>query len=155
MSTCLGGHGLGPDRMTERGTRVPINSVPVDQSAFTRMMVVSIDPRPEVEFDQATRKRRETGNQAKDRDGIPKWTVQVVISMPSRFDGRTQSDVIPVTVTCAEDPRGHISEGEPVAFTDFTVGVMPPEADPDGGPIRGGKLFWQASGVSARVAAKS
>jgi hypothetical protein len=125
---------------------MPINSAPVDQAAFQRLMLVTIEPKTD----------RETGAQFTSKDGTErKWTVQVVASLPSRFDsGRTESEVLSVTVTCAEDPREYISEGEPVAFADFTVGVMPPEAG-DNGRIRGGKLFWQASGVSARVTAKS
>ena len=71
--------------------------------------------------------------------------------MPSRFDvSRTDSEVLAVTVTCSEDPREYVTEGDPVEFDGFTVGVMPPESG-ENGRIRGGKLFWQASGVRSRV----
>jgi hypothetical protein len=125
---------------------MPINSAPVDQAAFQRLMLVQIEPKAD----------RETGVQYTSKDGTErKWTVQVVASLPSRFDAnRTDSEVLSVTVTSAEDPRDHIMEGEPVIFDDFTVGVMPPEKA-EGDRIRGGKLFWQASGVRARVTAKS
>jgi hypothetical protein len=130
---------------------VPINSVPVDQSAFSKVMLVSVEPKPEVKWDQATGDRRETGNQsASKRDGVPQWTVQAVVSMPSRFDGRTQSDVIPVTVTCAEDPSVQVMEGDQIVFDGLTVGVMNPEKDDKTGNIRGGKLFWQATGVRSK-----
>jgi hypothetical protein len=130
---------------------VPINSVPVDQSAFSRMMVVSIEPRMAFEFDQVTRKRRDTGIQATSSDGLEKkWTVQVVISMPSRFDSRTQSEVVPVTVTCAEDPSAQVMEGDRAWFDNLTVGVMNPEQDPESGRITGGRLFWQATAVRAQ-----
>jgi hypothetical protein len=121
-----------------------INSAPVDQAAFTRLMLVEIEPKAD----------RDTGVQFTSKDGTErKWTVQVVASLPSRFDAaRTDSEVLSVTVTCADDPRDYMSEGVPVAFDNFTVGVMPPETT-DGGRIRGGKLFWQASGVRSRVAA--
>jgi hypothetical protein len=127
------------DRPSNRkGHTVPINSAPVDQAAFTRLMLVSIEPKL----------NRETGVQHTSKDGDQrKWTVQVVASLPSRWEeGRTESEVLPVTVTCKEDPTSHIAEGDQVQFANLTVGVMPPEHG-DGGRIRGGKLFWQASGV--------
>ena len=118
------------------------------------MMVVSIGPRMVVEFDQATGKRTETGIQATSSDGTErKWTVEAVMSMPSRFDAsRSESEVVPVTVTSADDPAGVVAEGEQVVFENLTVGVMAPEQG-TGGRIRGGKLFWQASGVRSRVSA--
>lgn len=122
------------------GQEMPINSVPVDQAAFVKLMVVSIEPRTD----------RDTGVQLTNRDGTEKkWTVQVVAQLPSRWDsGRTDSEVLSVTVTCAEDPSAQVMEGEKVAFTDLTVGVMPPEKG-ENDRIRGGKLFWQATGVRA------
>jgi hypothetical protein len=62
--------------------------------------------------------------------------------------------VLSVTVTCADDPTGQVAEGDQVYFDNLTVGVMPPEAG-EGGRIRGGKLFWQATGVRSRIAASS
>jgi hypothetical protein len=133
---------------------VPINSVPVDQSAFTRMMIVSIARKIVVEFDQATGQRTETGIQATNPDGTEKkWVVEAVMSMPSRFDAnRSESEVIPVTVTSASDPADLVGEGEQVTFDNLTVGVMAPEQGKSG-RIRGGKLFWQATGVRSRVPA--
>jgi hypothetical protein len=125
---------------------VPINSAPVDQAAFTRLMLVEIAPKAD----------RETGVQFTSKDGLDKkWTAQVVASMPSRFDAtRTDSEVLSVTVTCADDPVGKVVEGDQVWFTGLTVGVMPPEAG-EGGRIRGGKLFWQATGIQSRTAGSS
>lgn len=121
---------------------MPINSAPVDQAAFTRLMLVSIEPKTD----------RDTGVQFTSKDGSErKWTVSAVVSMPSRFDpARTDSDVLAVTVTSAADPADHVAEGDSILFDNLTVGVMAPEHG-DGGRIRGGKLFWQASGVRARV----
>jgi hypothetical protein len=121
---------------------VPITSAPVDQAAFTRMMLVSVEPK----------KDRETGVQYTNRDGTEKkWNVQVVVSMVSRFDAtRTDSDVLAVTVTTAVDPA--IVEGDQVWFEGFSVGVMPPEKT-ENDRIRGGKLFWTASGVQSRQVA--
>jgi hypothetical protein len=121
---------------------VPINSVPVDQAAFVKFMLISIEPKAD----------RETGIQYTSKDGTEKkWTVQVVAQLPSRWDaGRTESEVLAVTVTSAEDPASQVMEGEKVVFDNLTVGVMAPESDKDNPQkIRGGKLFWQASGVRA------
>jgi hypothetical protein len=119
---------------------VPINSVPVDQAAFVKFMIISVEPKAD----------RETGIQYTSKDGIEKkWTVQVVAQLPSRWDvGRTESEVLAVTVTSAEDPASQVMEGEKVVFDNLTVGVMAPEKG-EGDRIRGGKLFWQASAVRA------
>jgi hypothetical protein len=121
---------------------VPIQNVPVDQAAFIKFMLVSVEPRTD----------RDTGVQFTSKDGTErKWTVQVVAQLPSRWEsGRTESEVLSVTVTCAEDPSAQVMEGDKVWFDGLTVGVMPPEKNEDTGRIRGGKLFWGATGVRAR-----
>jgi hypothetical protein len=130
-----------------RGTEVPINSVPVDQAAFKKFMLISIEPKTD----------RDTGVQFTSKDGSErKWTVQVVAQLPSRWDsGRTESEVLPVTVTMAGDPSAEVEEGDKVIFDGLTVGVMNPEQDKDSGRIRGGKLFWGAAGVRSAVSARS
>ncbi len=127
---------------------MPINSVPVDQAAFTRLMLVSLEPKTD----------RDTGVQFTSKDGAErKWVVQVVASLPSRWDvGRSESEVLSVTLTCAEDPSVQVMEGDKVWFDGLSVGVMPPEKNEDTGRIRGGKLFWGAVGIRAQsLAAKS
>jgi hypothetical protein len=114
-------------------------------------MLVAIEPRMDMEFDQATGQRRSTGVQATTKDGERKWNCQVVASMLSRWDAsRTDSEVLSVTVTCADDPTAMVAEGDAVLFDGLTVGVMKPEAG-EGGRIRGGTLFWSAAGVRSRV----
>jgi hypothetical protein len=126
-------------------------SVPVDQSAFSKVMVLSVEPRMAFVFDQETRKRVDTGVQATSPDGLErKWTVQAVVQMPSRFDSRTQSEIVSVTVTCADDPSAQVMEGERVWFDNLTVGVMDPEKDKETGKVTGGRLFWGATGVRAQ-----
>ena len=126
---------------------MPIQSVPVDQAAFTRAMLIAIEPKAD----------RETGVQYTSKDGLErKWNAQVVMSLPSKWDaGRTESEVVNVTLTMADDPRDQVAEGDPVLFDDLTVGVMAPTKDEDSGRIKGGRLFWQATGVRSRVPAKS
>lgn len=134
---------MRPDRTHRRGTVVPIQNVPVDQAAFIKFMVVSVEPKTD----------RDTGVQFTSRDGAEKkWTVQVVAQLPSRWDsGRTESEVLSVTVTCAEDPSAQVMEGDKVTFDNLTVGVMQPEKNEDTGRIRGGKLFYGATGVRSKV----
>jgi hypothetical protein len=123
---------------------VPLNYAPVDQGAYTRMMLVTIEPKTD----------RDTGVQYTSKDGSErKWTAQVVASLPSRWDaGRSDSDVLSVTVTCSDDPTGLVHEGDPVEFKDLTVSAMPPEMG-DTGRIRGGKPFYQANGIRSKVPA--
>lgn len=122
---------------------MPINSVPVDQAGFTRLLLVEIAPKAD----------RETGRQITSADGLArKWTAQVVASMPSRFEaGRTDSEVLSVTITSSDDPVGKVTEGDQVWFTDLTAGVMAPEQS-ESGRIRGGKLFFGATGIQSRTA---
>jgi hypothetical protein len=121
---------------------VPIQNVPVDQAAFIKFMVVSVEPKTD----------RDSGVQFTSKDGAEKkWTVQVVAQIPSRWDsGRTESEVLSVTVTCAEDPSVEVAEGDKVFFDNLTVGVMAPERG-EGDRIRGGKLFFGATGVRSKV----
>jgi hypothetical protein len=62
--------------------------------------------------------------------------------------------VLQVTVTAELDPSLEVSEGDPVEFDGLTVGVMSPEMG-ENDRIRGGKLFWSASGVKARNVVRS
>jgi hypothetical protein len=109
------------------------------------MMLIAIEPKVD----------RETQVQFTSKDGSErKWNVQVVASLPSKWDaGRTESEVVNVTLTTADDPTGYVAEGDQVTFTDLGVGVMAPTKDEESGRIRGGRLFWQATGVSSRVSA--
>lgn len=98
---------------------------------------------------------RDTQIQHTTRDGSArKWTVQVAATKPTNWDPtQMESDVLQVTVTAVDDPGAGLVMGTPVTFTEFAVGVMAPEAG-DGGKIRGGRLFWSASGVQ-RTRAKA
>lgn len=113
-------------------------SAPVDPARFTGIMFMG----SEAKLD------RDTGNQHTTKDGSSrKWVVRVAASKPTTWDpSQTESDVLQVTVTSNEDPGSGLVMGIPVTFTDFAVGVMAPESG-DNGKIRGGRLFWSASGV--------
>ena len=136
------GRGMRPGRTHREATVVAIQNVPVDQAAFVKFMIVSVEPKAD----------RDTGVQYTSKDGTEKkWTVQVVAQLPSRWDsGRTESEVLSVTVTCPEDPALAVEEGDKVTFDHLTVGVMAPERG-EGDRIRGGKLFYGATGVRSKV----
>lgn len=121
---------------------MPIQNVPVDQAAFIKLLVISIEPKVD----------RETGVQFTSKDGSErKWAVSVAAQLPSRWEsGRTDSEILSVTLTSAGDPSQMVEEGDKVWFDNLTVGVMNPEQDKESGRIRGGKLFWQATGVRAQ-----
>lgn len=118
---------------------MPITSAPVDPARFTALIFMGCEPKLD----------RDTGNQHTSKDGMyRKWTVVVAASKPASWDpARAETDTLQVTVTSAEEPANGLVMGTPVTFTDFTTGVMSPEADAESGKIRGGKLYWQATGV--------
>jgi hypothetical protein len=124
---------------------VPITSAPVDPARFSGLMFMSCEPKVD----------RDTGVQHTTKDGSArKWTVTVAATKPATYDpARMENDVLAVTVTSPDDPADGLVMGTPVTFTDFSVGVMAPEAG-EGGKIRGGRLFWSANGVRALVASK-
>jgi hypothetical protein len=127
---------------------VPINSWPVDQSAFTRITFVLCEPKMAAEVGPDG-VRRPTGVQQTSADGLMrKWNVQAVFSQPSRFDSaRTESEVKDVTVTSVEDPGASVNGGD-IRFVGLAAGAMAPEQS-ESGRIRGGKIFLSATGVQS------
>ena len=117
---------------------MPFTSAPVDPARFSGIMFMGCEPKLD----------RDTGNQHTDKAGTSrKWTVRVAATKPTTWDAsQTEADVLQVTVTSPEDPGSNVPMGTPVTFTDFAVGVMAPESG-DNGKIRGGRLFWSATGV--------
>jgi hypothetical protein len=128
---------------------VPIQSWPIDQTAFTRITFVLCEPKMATDGEG-----KPTGIQATTPTGdARKWVVQAVFSQPSRFDGnRTESEVKDVTVTSLEDPGAGL-HGE-VRFVDLAAGAMDPEINKQG-RVRGGRIFLNASGVQPAHGGKS
>jgi hypothetical protein len=123
---------------------VTFTSAPVDPARFTALVFMGCEPKLD----------RETGQQHTTKDGFSrKWTVNISAAKPSPYDSaRTEVDALAVTVTSEVDPADGLVMGTPVTLDGFTVGVMAPEAG-EGGKIRGGRLFWSATGVRAKVPA--
>jgi hypothetical protein len=123
---------------------VTFTSAPVDLARFTALVFMGGEPKLD----------RETGIQQTTKDGFAKkWTVRISAAKPSPYDSaRTEVDTLLVTVTSEVDPADGLALGTPVTLDGFTVGVMAPEAG-EGGKIRGGRLFWSATGVRAKLSA--
>lgn len=121
---------------------VTFTSAPVDPARFTALVFMGCEPKID----------RETGVQHTTKDGFSrKWTVNVSAAKPSPYDSaRTEVDALAITVTSEVDPAEGLAMGTPVTLDGFACGVMAPEAG-EGGKIRGGRLFWSASGVRAQV----
>jgi hypothetical protein len=122
---------------------MPIRSWPIDQGQFTRITLVSSEPK--LAYDNGAT----TNIQQTSKDGTQhKWTVEAVFGQPSPFqEGRTDSELMAVTITTpvnAPDPAADLV-GE-IRFVGLTAGAAPPEST-DSGRIRGGKIFLQATGV--------
>jgi hypothetical protein len=90
------------------------------------------------------------GEQTQDANtaGVPKWGLEVAVTFAPQDGMRPVSEVLNITITAPHDPAQGVAPGSPVQFDGFRVGVSPPEKTDRGG-IRGGKLWYQASGVRA------
>lgn len=126
---------------------MPINSWPIDQSAFKRITFVQCEPKMAMERDSQGNMTN-TGVQQTTKDGSArKWTLQAVFSQVSRFDSsRTESEVKDITITAADDPGQGLDGGE-IRFVGLAVGAMAPEQTDTPGRIRGGRIFLSAEGV--------
>ena len=79
------------------------------------------------------------------QSGERKWSVEAAVTFHSN-GMKASSEVISVTITGpASDPAAAIPPGSPVEFEGFRIGFSAPERAGD--RIRGGKPWFQASGV--------
>jgi hypothetical protein len=60
--------------------------------------------------------------QAKDKDGVPKWTVTLAVQTKN-FEN-TKFENIPITITSREKPYGGIQPGTQVTVEGLSVGFM-------------------------------
>jgi hypothetical protein len=85
--------------------------------------------------------------QARDKDGVLKWTVTLAVQTKS-FEN-TKFENIPITITSPNKPCGAMPPGSPVAVEGLELGIMP--------QTRGGfSVFYSAEAIRmlqpARVA---
>jgi hypothetical protein len=125
--------------------------IPVDQSKYSRIMIVTIEPKMALEQDEDGG-WRESDIQATTRDGDEKqWNVQAVFSQPSKYGSRLDTAVYTVTVT-GSDPSSQVMEGERVEFDNLIVSVSDPTMNQNRpGRVKGGRVNWEADGVSSKA----
>jgi hypothetical protein len=154
-----GGHGMSLElhahHNTREDTHMATTIIPVDQSKFTRIMVVTIEPKMALAQDEEGG-WYETDIQATSRDGDEKqWNVQAVFSQPSKYGSRLDTAVYTVTIT-GPDPSSQVMEGERVEFDNLTVSVSDPTMNRDKpGRVKGGRVNWEADSVRSKASSGS
>lgn len=121
-----------------KGHTVP-GTVHVDtRQTFAAMLVMGISPKLKYGTDQPD--ISPTGER--------KFTVEVAVTYTTEPGMRPVSEVISVTLT-GGDPSlpTSIMPGTPVELDSLRCGVSAPEQRADGKGIRGGRLYWQCSGI--------
>jgi hypothetical protein len=92
-----------------------------------------------------------TGEHQRSKDGVLKWSVTVAAQTIPVNGQRSAAETLSVTIVSPTDPGQDLPPGTPVVLEDLRAGVMDPEQR--GEKIRGGRLYWQSTGVRPLVAA--
>jgi hypothetical protein len=103
----------------------------IDQGASFSLAIL-MSAQPKAQFRDGQR----TGQQDTNKDGIPKWAVQV--SVADRETGT--ADLLKVTVTSPTNPAEVAMPGTPVLFEGLGVGVM------------NGSPYFVATGIQSAMA---
>jgi hypothetical protein len=124
-----------------------ITYVPVDPARFSALIFMGCEPKLD----------RETGNQHTNKDGTArKWIVFASAMQPAGFDpSQSETGTLQVTVTAVDEPANGLAVGALVTFDDMRAGTMKAQRDESTGRLSGGNLFWQATGVRAKLTGKS
>lgn len=119
----------------------------VDPAAtFTATLLLSSSPK---------RKFGSQTEQETNAAGVPKWALEVAATFAPAFDGQQPvSEILSVTVTTPADPAMGMTPGTPIALEGLRVGVTAPEKR-DNGTIRGGRLWYSATGLRSFSAARA
>lgn len=117
----------------------------VDYTAtFTSAMLVSAMPKEQF----GANGRQETNSQ-----GVPKWTVEVAATFTPTITGmKPLTELISVTITDHAQPALGLNPGTPIAFDGFRVGLNPAELRNE--KLRGGRLYYSATGIRSLIAAQ-
>jgi hypothetical protein len=111
----------------------------VDQTAmFSGVAFLSCAPK--VKFGETA--------QETTRDGVPRWEVQVVAGFRDNF-GKTNNEVMRVTVAAHKDPAEGLSHFTPVHLNGLEVGVM--EKKSKTGEIVGVQVYYKAEAVASAI----
>lgn len=93
-----------------------------------------------------------TGEAQKNKDGQYKWAVTVAAQTIPVNGQRSTAETLSITIPAAADPCDGLPPGTSVEIQDMRAGTMDPEMR--GEKIRGGRMFFQASGVRPLVASR-
>lgn len=114
------------------------------QATFTKVLLMSCGPKREFGSDSV---------QATNSKGVLKWECQAAVEYAAEPGMRQISEVISVSITGHQDPGAGITPGAPIAFEGLRAGLNPPEKRDNGG-IRGGRLWFTATGLRSFSAAR-
>jgi hypothetical protein len=93
-----------------------------------------------------------TGEHQRNAAGTLKWSVTVAAQTIPANGQRSTAETLSVGIASDKDPGAEIQPGTPILLDDLRAGVMDPEQR--GEKIRGGRLFWQATGVRPLIPAR-
>jgi hypothetical protein len=94
-----------------------------------------------------------TGEAQRNAAGLLKWSVTIAAQTNPVGGQRSTAETISITIPAADDPCEGLPPGTPVVLEDLRVGTVDPEMRGD--RIRGGKPYFQASGVRSMVPVRS
>jgi hypothetical protein len=114
-------------------------------NTFAAALLMSAGPKPK--FGSTT------GEISVNAAGIPQYQAEVAVTYLAEPGRRPVSEVITVTITAPSDPTKDLAPGSPVMFDGLRAGVSQPEARDNGKGIRGGRMWFSASGIRSAVAA--
>jgi hypothetical protein len=116
----------------------------VDANAtFATMLLMSAAPKE---------KFQQPGVQDVSADGTPKWSAQLAVTYNAENGMAPTSEVLNVSITSHANPVDGIPPGSPVVPDGLRAGVNSPERR-DNGSIRGGRLWYSATGLRSSLMA--
>lgn len=112
-----------------------MQSFVVDQAqTFSGMAALESTPKTQFESDE----------QDTTKDGVPKWTVQLIAGFTDQF-GKSQNEILNVTVASKDDPLKNVGQFTPVHLKGFQVGVM--DRRDRQGNVLGAQVYFRAEAV--------
>lgn len=112
------------------------------QATFSAVLLMACTPK---------RKFGTTDQQETNAAGVPKWAAECAVTFSPQNGMQPVSEVISVSITAAHDPASGLNPGTPVALEGLRAGLNPPEKRDDG-KVRGGRLWFTATGIRAATA---
>jgi hypothetical protein len=111
------------------------------QNTFETALLMSSAPKPKF--------GGTNGEISTNAAGVPQYQLSVAVTYLPGPSGRKISEVITLTVAAQHDPAKDIQPGTPVMFDALRCGVSEPEAREGGRGVKGGRIWFTASGIKA------